>query len=104
MGMVPADDREMSQAAVHFLVNLGPGLMGEGHLGEFAGGRLAANGFRNRDKRASLVPAPGADQDAANFDGLAFLGVLPQFGMQLGREVDAEWLALAARKRGRRKF
>ncbi len=87
--MIPADDLERGVLRVHLGVDLRPGLVGERHLGELFLGPLAADRFGDLGERPDLVAMPGPDQHPADLDRGVLAGVLPERGMDLGREEDA---------------
>jgi hypothetical protein len=100
MGVRPADDDQVGMVPIHFLVDLGPGLMSERDLGELALGRVARNRRRDGDDgpSASLPQRPTrTPQTSTEVIGQ---GVRPEPGMDFEREEDPEIEVTPTRKWG----
>ena len=78
---------------IHLGVDLRPGLVGERHLGELGLGPLAADRVDDLDEWPDLVAMPAPDQHPADLDRGVLAGMLPERGVDLGGEEDAERLA-----------
>ncbi len=97
--VVPADDRQVRELRVHLGVDLGPGLVGEGHFGESGLGPFTPDRLDDLDERADLVTMPGPDQDAADLHRSVRRRVLPECIVDLGSEENAKTLVAPTRKR-----
>src|SRR5205085_12594927 len=96
VAVIPADDGPVRETGVHLLIDLGPRLVGERDLGEFAGGCLAADCFRDVDERSVEITGPSAHEHAADLHGEVFRRMGPDPAMNLRVQENAERRLAAA--------